>query len=122
MPSSDRHHALRLPWPRFIRRIVHHAALPLGVLLALLGCGTVGYHCLVPLGWLDAFLNASMILAGMGPVSPVETMAGKWFAAIYALLSGVVFLGSVGVVAAPIVHRLLHKFHLDQDAAAANGD
>ena len=65
------------------------------------------------LGWLDSFLNASMILSGMGPVDRMDTTAGKLFAAIYALFSGVVFIGVMGVVLAPWVHRLMHVTHLD---------
>ncbi len=74
--------------------------------------GILGYHFLEDLSWLDSFLNASMILGGMGPVNPVKTNAGKIFASFYALYSGVVLLASVGVLAAPIFHRFLHRFHL----------
>ena len=72
-----------------------------------------GYHFLERLPWLDAFLNASMILSGMGPVGELKTTAGKIFAGCYALFSGVAFLTSIGLIFAPVFHRFLHKFHLE---------
>lgn len=72
----------------------------------------LGYHFLESLSWIDALLNASMILGGMGPVTPLQTNAGKIFASFYAIYSGVILLASVGVLAAPIFHRFLHRFHL----------
>ena len=78
-----------------------------------LGIGIVGYHLFVGLGWLDALLNASMILTGMGPVDPVTTAGGKLFASAYALFSGVAFLTIVAVLLAPLIHRFLHRFHLE---------
>jgi hypothetical protein len=80
---------------------------------ASLGVGMVGYHRLENLSWLDAFENASMILSGMGPVSPVQTSAGKVFAGCYALFSGLMLITSMGVIFAPVFHRFLHKFHLE---------
>ena len=79
------------------------------------GIGMAGYHVWGGLGWLDSFLNASMILTGMGPVDRMDTDAGKLFASLYAIFSGVAFLGFVGVLFAPAYHRFLHKFHLDAD-------
>jgi hypothetical protein len=75
----------------------------------------LGYHVLVGLPWMDAFLNASMLLGGMGPVDAPHTPAGKLFAGGYALYAGLVFLVIVGVVLAPVVHRVMHRFHLDED-------
>ena len=75
-----------------------------------------GYHFLEKLSWLDAFLNASMILSGMGPVATIQTSAGKLFAGCYALFSGLALITSIGVVSVPIFHRFLHRFHLDPDA------
>lgn len=80
-----------------------------------LGIGMAGYHWTEGLPWLDALLNASMILTGMGPVNPVQTAAGKLFASAYALFSGVVFLTAVAVLLAPGFHRFLRKFRLDMD-------
>ena len=85
------------------------------ILIFSLGIGILGYHFLEGLTWIDSLLNASMILGGMGPVSPLQTAAGKIFASFYALYSGVVLLASVGVLAAPIFHRFLHHFHLAED-------
>lgn len=74
--------------------------------------GIIGYHSLEGMTWIDAILNSAMILGGMGPVNPLITDGGKIFASFYALFSGVVFLVSIGVLAAPVVHRLFHKFHI----------
>ncbi len=77
----------------------------------------MGYHLTESMSWLDALLNASMILGGMGPVDPMATTAGKLFAAFYALFAGVVFLAAIGVIAAPLLHRILHHLHLELDEA-----
>ena len=71
-----------------------------------------GYHWLEGLSWLDAFVNAAMILGGMGPVAELHTANGKLFAGIYALFSGMVFLVVAGIVFAPVVHRAMHRFHI----------
>ncbi|MBL7810686.1 MAG: hypothetical protein JNL57_00565 [Bacteroidetes bacterium] len=73
--------------------------------------GALGYHYLGGLSWLDSFYNASMICAGMGPVDPLTSDAAKIFATIYSIYSGVAFLTSVGVIFAPLIHRLLHTLH-----------
>src|SRR2546426_640617 len=75
----------------------------------------LGYHQLERLSWLDSFLNAAMILGGMGPVAQLTTGGGKLFAGLYALYSGMVLLVAVGVLLLPVLHRLLHSFHLDED-------
>jgi hypothetical protein len=75
--------------------------------------GTVGYKYLAGLGWVDAFLNASMILTGMGPTSQLPNDASKIFASLYAIYSGVIFLSVMAIFFTPIAHRFLHKFHLD---------
>jgi hypothetical protein len=80
-----------------------------------LGIGMLGYHLIESMSWVDSLLNASMILGGMGPVTPLQTDAGKIFASFYALYSGVVLLASVGVLAAPILHRFMHRFHLQDE-------
>lgn len=77
--------------------------------------GSVGYHHFGDLPWIDALLNAAMILTGMGPVDSMSSTAGKLFATFYALYSGIAFLTMMAVVLAPPIHRLLHKFHLDED-------
>jgi hypothetical protein len=91
-----------------------------GVALVPLGMGTLAlgmaiYHWVERLPWPDAFLNAAMLLGGMGPVDPLHTTLGKWLAGLYALLAGVVFLVLAGVMLAPVVHHALHRFHLEAD-------
>jgi len=100
----------------FLRRIGRYMVLSAAIILFSLGIGVVGYHFTEGLPWLDSLLNASMILGGMGPVNPVETVAGKWFASMYALFSGMVLLVAVGVLIAPVFHRFLHRFHLEIDS------
>ncbi len=96
----------------FAQRLKRNGVIGLLLLAFSLGIGVVGYHYFENLSWIDSLLNASMILGGMGPVNPLQTTAGKIFASFYALYSGVVLLASVGVLAAPIFHRFLHRFHL----------
>ena len=98
----------------FKKRVVRHVMLALFVLALALGIGVVGYHYLAELEWLDALLNASMILGGMGPVDPLHNPVAKLFASCYALFSGLAFIGVASVLVAPFVHRLLHRFHLDK--------
>ena len=114
---EHRHQPL-LSYARYLRRIGLHAGIGVGILLGSLLLGVFGYHKFESLPWLDALLNASMILGGMGPVNPLQTAAGKLFASFYALYSGVVFLVSAGVIFAPVVHRFLHRFHLEPEAGA----
>jgi len=87
----------------------------IGAMAAALGIGIVGYHFWGGLDWLDSLLNASMILGGMGPVDPITSTAGKMFASFYALFSGLVFIGLSGFLLAPFVHRLLHRFHWEEE-------
>lgn len=96
----------------FISRLLRHLLFASVILFFSLTAGAAGYHIFGKLQWIDAFLNASMILTGMGPVDHVETDGGKLFSALYALFSGVAFLTFVGVLFAPIYHRFLHRFHL----------
>ena len=103
--------------PAFYRRMGRHAIIAGAVLVTCLGIGMAGYHFLEGLPWIDAFVNAAMILSGMGPVSELKTSAGKLFAGCYALFSGVAFLTTVGFFLAPIAHRLLHQLHLEQKSS-----
>ncbi len=89
--------------------------LPLGVLALALGMSI--YHWVEGLPWPDAFLNAAMLLGGMGPVDPVRTTLGKWLAGGYALFAGVIFLVLAGVMLAPVIHHVLHVFHLEREQA-----
>jgi hypothetical protein len=109
---EKRHHRL-LSWPAFLRRMLLSAAVGLALVLVSLAIGMLGYHGYEGLGWLDSFLNASMILSGMGPLWSPHSDAGKLFAGLYALYSGLAVLAIAGVTFAPLVHRLLHAFHAD---------
>jgi hypothetical protein len=102
-----------LPRKEYYRRIARHAALGVVVLIGSLGIGMIGYHAFEDLPWVDAFLNAAMILSGMGPVATLQTNAGKIFAGCYAIYSGITLIGILGIIFAPVVHRFLHKFHLE---------
>jgi hypothetical protein len=104
-----------LPRGLFLRRVLRHVLVALAVLLLSLGLGVLGYRCTEHLSWLDALLNASMILGGMGPVDIMRTEGGKLFASLYALFAGVAFLAVAGILVAPIAHRVLHRLHLDDD-------
>jgi len=99
----------------FAKRLALNGTVGLLLLAFSLGIGVLGYHFLEGLSWIDSLLNASMILGGMGPVNPLQTEAGKIFASFYALYSGVVLLAAVGILAAPIFHRFMHRFHLAED-------
>lgn len=93
-------------------RQLRYGVFSLIILTFSIGIGTGGYHIFGKLSWIDSFLNASMILTGMGPVDHLETTGGKLFASFYALFSGVAFLTFVAVLFAPVYHRFLHRFHL----------
>ena len=84
-------------------------------MLASLMLGIAGYVYFEQLPWRDAFLNTAMLLGGMGPVDPPRTDGGKLFAGLYALYAGLIFLVAVGLVFAPVVHRVMHKFHWEKD-------
>jgi hypothetical protein len=104
-----------LPRKVFYRRFVFHAALGLMVIAGSLGVGMIGYHAFEKMPWIDAFVNAAMILSGMGPVATLQTDGGKMFAGCYALFSGIAFIGIVAIIFAPVIHRFLHKFHLEDE-------
>ena len=91
----------------------------IGLILVALGVGAAGYHYFNDLPWLDATLNAAMILTGMGPVNPVVGSPAKVFAIVYSLLSGVFFLTMVAVLLAPALQHFLHRFHLELDESRA---
>jgi hypothetical protein len=99
----------------FLRRLAGHFAVGGSLIVLSLFLGMAGYRWLEALPWRDAFLNAAMLLAGEGPITPLHTPAGKVFAGFYALYSGLVFLGVLALVLAPIVHRILHKFHWPEE-------
>jgi hypothetical protein len=103
-----------LPRPHFVRRLARSIALGFCMVGVGLAIGTIGYHATEGLPWIDAFYNASMILTGMGPAGQLETSSGKLFAASYAILSGVAFPTTIGIIMAPVVHRFLHKLHAEE--------
>jgi len=102
-----------LPRHKYIRRLARHGFLACVIVFVSLAIGILGYHLLEGLNWIDATVNAAMILGGMGPVNELRTNAGKIFASAYALFSGIIFLVAAGVLFAPVLHRFLHMFHLD---------
>ena len=104
-----------LPRAAFYWRILRNFGFTLLIVAFSLLLGSVGYHHFGDLPWIDALLNASMILTGMGPVDPMRSTAGKLFATFYSLYSGVAFLSMAAILTAPLIHRLLHKFHLEED-------
>ena len=97
----------------FLRRQLIAIVVSFALLLVWIFLGMLGYHILADLPWVDAFLNTAMIVGGMGPVDLLPSDAAKIFAGVYAIFSGVILLSSFGVLAAPLHHRFLHKFHLD---------
>jgi hypothetical protein len=99
----------------FARRLLKHIGVASLLILPSLVAGIVGYHYFEGMSWLDAFANAAMILSGMGPLEPLKTSGGKLFAGLYALWSGLVLVVATGVVLAPIVHRVLHRFHVEAE-------
>ena len=113
--SFESMHQPLAPWSRFLRRLLSHFSLALALTVFSLALGTVGYHFLAGAAWVDAFLNASMLLGGMGPVGDIATTAGKLFASFYALYAGLMFITVSGIVLSPILHRVLHKFHVPDE-------
>jgi len=103
-----------LPIRLYYLRLARHAALASAVMLVSLGAGMAGYAYFEGLGWIDAFLNSAMLLGGMGPVDAPQTPGGKLFAGCYALYAGLLFLVTGSILLAPVVHRLLHRFHLEE--------
>lgn len=107
----------RPPIPRrhFVRRMAVHFAGASALVLASLVLGMLGYEHFERLPWRDAFLNSAMLLGGMGPVDMPQSPNGKLFAGIYALYSGLVFLVTIALLSAPVLHRLLHKVHWEEE-------
>ncbi len=115
----ERHHIPPLPLGRFLRRMAVHFCVALSVIVASLLAGMLGYRHFEQMPWRDAFLNASMILGGMGPVETKLSEPGKLFAGLYALYSGLAFIAVIGILLAPVVHRVLHRFHWDEAKGGA---
>jgi hypothetical protein len=111
----ERRHDPLAPVPVFVKRLIASLAIAFALIAFALTIGIVGYHSLGGFGWIDSLLEASMILGGMGPVNTLTGDGVKIFASIYALFSGLVFIAVLGVVLSPVAHRILHKFHVDEE-------
>ena len=109
----EHRHETLLPFPLFIRRVARWTDLAFAVVVVSLAVGVCGYHYIDGMRWVDSLLNASMILGGMGPVDPLRTTAGKVFASAYALYSGLALIAVVGLFLTPIIHRVMHQFHME---------
>jgi hypothetical protein len=110
----ERKHEKLAPLSVFIRRMANSVAMAGLLVAAALSIGVSGYHWIAGFSWVDSLLDASMILGGMGPVNQLTTTGAKIFASAYALFSGLMFIGVMGIVLTPVAHRLLHKFHIDE--------
>lgn len=104
-----------LPRRQFYRRLGRSLTAGLALIVSSLAVGMIGYHHLAQLGWTDAFLNAAMILSGMGPVTELHRNAAKIFAGCYAIYSGIALISTAAVIFAPVIHRVMHRFHLERD-------
>ena len=107
-----------LPPREFAIRVLQHGGVVALVVGPALIIGVIGYHTLVGLPWIDALLNASMILGGMGPVGELRSDGAKIFAALYALFAGLFFIAMLGLVLAPFLHRLAHRLHIEDDESS----
>ena len=110
----DQKHLKLAPRSVFVRRIIKSLGLASGLIAVALFIGIAGYHWIAGFEWVDSLLEASMILGGMGPVNPLRSQGAKIFASFYALFSGLIFIAVMGIVVAPILHRTLHKIHIDE--------
>jgi hypothetical protein len=109
----ERRRSHPIPLSVFVGRMLRHASVAGAIVLLSLLAGMVGYHFFERLPWIDSFLNAAMLLGGMGPVESPTTTGGKLFAGAYALYAGLVFLVAAGVIFTPVMHRILHQFHAE---------
>ena len=110
----ERHHEQLAPISVYLQRIAGSLAIALGLMVIALSVGIVGYRLIAGFNFVDSLLEASMILGGMGPVRELPNDTAKTFASIYALFSGVIFIALMGIILAPVAHRVLHKFHIDE--------
>src|SRR5262245_9405156 len=107
------HHQQPLLSPaQFARRVFNHFSLGMAAVIVALGIGMAGYHWIAGFKWVDSFLNASMILGGMGPIGDLPNDAAKIFAGMYALFAGLFFIAMMGLLLAPFMHRLAHRLHI----------
>ena len=117
MMSDARKSKLATP-KQFLQRMGWSLLAGGGLIAISLLIGILGYHSLGGLSWIDAFLNASMIMSGMGPVSPLAGTAVKLFAGCYAIYCGITLIGATGIIIAPLIHRVMHRFHLEDQAGS----
>jgi len=113
-PTYEPRHLKPISTGRFLLRLVWHGSAATALVIASIAGGMAGYKHYEHLAWRDGFLNASMLLGGMGPVDMPHTPHGKIFAGCYALYAGLVFIVSAGVILAPVIHRIMHRFHWDE--------
>ena len=113
-PMYEARHQPPLSRARFLRRLLGHTAVVIGLIGLSLALGMCGYIVFEDLSWTDAFLNAAMLLGGMGPVHMPRTEAGKLFAGCYALYAGLAFIAAAALLVSPVVHRILHRFHWNE--------
>lgn len=114
-PIYEHHRTPPIPVERFALRLVAHAGVAAVLIAFSLLAGMAGYRHFEHMSWLDAFLNSAMLLGGMGPVKTTGLSdAGKLFAGLYALYSGLAFIAVMSIMLAPVVHRVLHRFHWDE--------
>jgi len=111
----EHHHEKLLPRRAFIKRLAKYALISLGLVIVSLVIGMIGYNVFAGYSWIDSFLNAAMLMGGMGPAGTLQTAGGKIFAGIYALYCGFIVIVAIGIFAAPIFHRFLHHFHLETE-------
>jgi hypothetical protein len=111
----ERKHEKLAPISVFVRRMTTSVVMAGILIAATLFIGISGYHWIAGFDWVDSLLEASMILGGMGPVNPLATAGAKMFASGYALFSGLIFIAIMGIILAPAAHRMLHKFHIDEE-------
>lgn len=114
MPFEHRRQRI-LPHRQWHQRILNSLGFASTIVFIALCIGIIGYHVIGKLPWIDAFLEAAMILGGMGAVAPMHSDSIKIFAGLYALFSGFVVLSITGVILAPWLHRMMHQFHVDED-------
>jgi len=113
--TFERRYEKLAPFPVFVRRVAFSLTMALLMIAVSLSVGIVGYHWLAGLKWIDSLLEASMILGGMGPIKELNTAGAKVFASMYALFSGLVVIALMGIMLSPVVHRVMHKFHVDEN-------
>lgn len=114
----EKRHEGHAPRAVFLVRLALYAGIAIMLVGGSLAVGMYGYAHYEGLGWRDAFLNTAMLLGGMGPVEQPQTPGGKVFAGVFALYAGPVFLAAAGLVLTPVMHRLLHSFHVQNDRGA----